>query len=418
MNFSRRLTYFIPIISALFALATSIALASGVTWTDHTATGPLHWYGITSSADGEKLAAVSCGDDADNCDGIGYIYVSTDAGTTWATSTAPAEYWNGIASSADGTRLVAISDQNGDAAPGNIYISTDGGVTWATSTAPTGGWQGITSSANGEDLAAADEYGDPSNAAGTYIYTSTDAGTTWATSTAPQEFWKRITSSADGEDLAATVEFNGDIWTSKDGGATWTDSGAATGEVDFVGISSSADGSKLIADSGFNGDSCVYLSDDGGTTWATSTLPCLSSGAWLEVNSSADGTKLAAVGLSTDVWTSDDGGATWTDQTAASPIGGSNTFITSSADGTKLAVADGDPGDIWTATLTFPPTLTTSAASAKVPPRQPATAASPIRRARILKPSASCTAQRPPTEPRRLRAAISPLAPSAPRFHR
>jgi photosystem II stability/assembly factor-like uncharacterized protein len=54
--------------------------------------------GITSSADGTKLAAVVSG---------GQIYLSTDSGVTW-TATGPNQSWASIASSADGRKLVAV----------------------------------------------------------------------------------------------------------------------------------------------------------------------------------------------------------------------------------------------------------------------------------------------------------------------
>jgi len=104
MKFSRRFTYLILIISALFVLATSIVLASGATWTQATSSPQAYWDGITSSADGTDLAA-----DAYyyGTSSPGYIYTSTNGGETWATSTAPTEHWEGIASSADGTDLAA-----------------------------------------------------------------------------------------------------------------------------------------------------------------------------------------------------------------------------------------------------------------------------------------------------------------------
>ena len=65
------------------------------------------WYGITSSADGTKLAAVAYG---------GQIYTSTDSGATWTARESSRDWWS-ITSSADGTKLAAV------VAGGQIYTS-------------------------------------------------------------------------------------------------------------------------------------------------------------------------------------------------------------------------------------------------------------------------------------------------------
>jgi hypothetical protein len=136
-----------------------------------------------------------------------------------------------------------------------------------------------------------------------------------------------ITSSADGTRLAVIVHQHstGDVWTSTDGGATWTDqTGSRTVVSDpvFEYLASSADGTKLAATE-FNDNSAM-------TTSA--------------------------------ILTSSDGGVTWIDDTAGTSTAGDFFWtIASSADGTKLAVVDTNYGDIWTSTLS--PALTTSAAS-------------------------------------------------------
>merc|ERR1711966_316455 len=72
------------------------------------------------------------------------------------------------------------------------------------------------SSSDGTKLAAVVNYGN--------IWTSTDSGATWTeiTSTGDAKYWYAITSSGDGTKLAATVD-DGNIWTSTDSGATWTE---------------------------------------------------------------------------------------------------------------------------------------------------------------------------------------------------
>ncbi len=323
-------------LSSFLVLGLVLGLSSEVfaaTWTQQTASGARYWYGITSSDDGTKLAAVTDG---------GYIYTSTDSGATWVEQTASDERnWTGITSSDDGTKLAAVTDG------GYIYTSTDSGATWVEQTASGARyWYGITSSDDGTKLAAVTDGG--------YIYTSTDSGATWVEQTASDERnWTGITSSADGTKLAAAT-FGGYIYTSTDSGATWTER-TNSGSRDWRGITSSSDGTKLASGVEYG---YIYTSTDSGATWTERT----SSGQlpWQSIASSADGTKLAA-GVLTSIgdeyiYTSTDSGATWTQETSAGQ--GDWGGITSSSDGTKLAAA-AQGGYIYTASSgdTTPPTL-------------------------------------------------------------
>ena len=83
----------------------------------------------------------------------GYIYTSTDSGSTWTQrSPVPASTprnWQSIASSSDGINLAAV------ARDGVIYTSSDSGVNWTLQTGTTPrNWVGITSTSNGSKLAA------------------------------------------------------------------------------------------------------------------------------------------------------------------------------------------------------------------------------------------------------------------------
>jgi len=96
-------------------------------WTEHEAPGAMSgssWGGITSSADGTRLAAVIASSYYSHPSYTGgYIYTSTDGGATWAERTAAGwRDWRCITGSADGARLAAA------AAIGYIYTSDDGGA--------------------------------------------------------------------------------------------------------------------------------------------------------------------------------------------------------------------------------------------------------------------------------------------------
>ena len=73
--------------------------------------GRHNWTAATISADGSTLAATAGGG--------GYIYVSTDGGTTWVAQTSPGvPNWSALASSTDGSKLIAA------AYGGMIYTTT------------------------------------------------------------------------------------------------------------------------------------------------------------------------------------------------------------------------------------------------------------------------------------------------------
>jgi photosystem II stability/assembly factor-like uncharacterized protein len=105
-------------------------------------------------------------------------------------------------------------------------------------------------------------------------------------------------------------------------------------------VASSADGSKLVA----LGGSRIYTSTDSGATWTprTDAIPRLSA-----VASSADGSKLIAAvfGSSGQLYTSTDSGESWTPHEP----GHSWWQVASSADGSKLVAAELH-GDLYTST--------------------------------------------------------------------
>lgn len=148
---------------------------------------------ITSSSNGQYLAAVENG---------GYIYTSNNGGTTWTERTSPGQQsWWGITSSSDGTKLAAVASTV-------VYTSNDSGANWTANT-PSGlsfGYS-ITSSADGTRLAVADY-------APGYIYTSVDSGASWTRQTAlGQRTWMTITSSSDGGKVVAGDAAPGYIYT-------------------------------------------------------------------------------------------------------------------------------------------------------------------------------------------------------------
>lgn len=207
---------------------------SGVTWIPRGIAR--NWRGVASSADGTKLVASIWGST---------IYTSWDSGATWIPR-GIAGNWTNVASSADGTRMLACN-----ASTHRIYMSSDAGATWTTSTVPVLNWTSVASSADGTKLVAA--------VGGGKIYTSADSGTSW-TAHGSNGTWFSIASSADGIKLVA-ADFGGRIYTSSDSGVSWT---AHESNRNWSSIASSADGTKLIACAS---GGQIYTSSNSGVSW-------------------------------------------------------------------------------------------------------------------------------------------------------
>ncbi|MES2598963.1 MAG: hypothetical protein V4662_26765 [Verrucomicrobiota bacterium] len=213
----------------------------GLHWSSLDSAGQKHWILITSSADGQRLAA---GIDA------GFLHTSENGGVTWTARPEPgALKWTSMAASRDGQRLVVadatLPGKFSYEKLGSLRISHDGGATWKELTAAgKRHWKAVTSSHDGHFLAAA------VNDAG--IYTSEDFGATWTLRAGPgNRSWSDMDCSADGKYLAAVSGWHG-IWTSADHGRTWQMS-AGTEQPRWSGVQVSADGSRYAAVAGTGG---------------------------------------------------------------------------------------------------------------------------------------------------------------------
>lgn len=97
----------------------------GSSWTVETGWNP--------SVNGVRFAYSSGGDLAACVPGVG-IFVSTDNGDTWNSTSAPALAWQAI-SWAGSSRLIA------SASGGGVWVSGDGGATWSDQGLPTTGYE-------------------------------------------------------------------------------------------------------------------------------------------------------------------------------------------------------------------------------------------------------------------------------------
>jgi hypothetical protein len=309
---------------------------SGTTWTQHKGPGIQDWLSVTSSADGTRLAAGTDGTD---------IWTSSDSGATWTDrSSAGVGIWQSITSSADGSKLAAVDNQPG----GDVHTSTDGGVTWTNHTSATGGinWGTVTATSDGVHIAAI-AFGDNFN--NSTVVISNDGGATWSVSSAGLHEWSSVAYSADGSILIAADDRNGDLHVSSDFGADWIDEVSAGARI-WISVAASADGGVLVADSIINGK--IYTSTDDGTTWTAQNAAGIRN--WEALAISADGTHIAATPATSNqlgyIYISSDSGTTWATSTDA---GSRNwTSITLSSDGQKIVASDRgnniDNGDIYT----------------------------------------------------------------------
>ena len=161
--------------------------------------------------------------------------------------------------------------------------------------------------------------------------------------------WKTIASSANGDKIIAATSVDANtnrIWTSSDGGATWTNQTNAPANKVWQGVSSSADGTKLaaVATGAWSTTPVVCTSNDSGVTWTEHTS--LPSFVWMGVASSADGIKIAIVTYHGDIWTSSDSGVSWIKCDAPSTFWSA---VASNATGTKRVATVGlvGVGNIW-----------------------------------------------------------------------
>jgi hypothetical protein len=348
------------IISALLTgLIFQNAVASAQTWTQASVPSNGGWMAIASSADGNKLFAISF---------VELTYAtSTNAGTTWTAKTEPLSdpsnvgHWTCIASSADGNTLLAMNSYN------TVWASTNSGISWASNVITSANsLASVALSADGTKAVAVDgSLWGLINSGG--IYTSTNSGMTWSQTTAPIEPWSSVTSSADGTVLAATA-WDGSpaipVYVSTNSGLTWMPT-ATPSNMDCTVIACSADGRKIIVGGEDVSSSSwvICTSTNSGNTWVLDNVSSNAS-QWYGVASSADGTRLIACteGSNPVVFTSTDSGATWITNSLPNH---SWMGVAASADGGRMAAAYSDAatvvyGGIYTSQTTPTPQLNVS----------------------------------------------------------
>jgi len=157
-----------------------LSVNSGGAWGVPAGTITGVWSSAAVSADGTVLSATQTVDDTGF---TGQIWTSSDSGVTWINA-GPQLGWNSVAMNSTGTLIVAAESVSS----GYVYISTDYGTTWNI-TSQTG--NSVAVSADGAVIAAAGTDGG--------IYLSFDGGTTWTLETdSPAGAWGSLALSSNG----------------------------------------------------------------------------------------------------------------------------------------------------------------------------------------------------------------------------
>lgn len=291
----------IPYVSSVTSYG---GVETSFTWIELQPTGDFDraWLSGSLSEDG-NIMAVSYSS--------GEVYVSTDAGVNWSLRT-PASA---------GTWYVEVNHNGGLclAVPGAssyVYTSTNYGVSW-TSVQPidaaTYSWMGTAMDHDGSVIAVG------VLAFGGGVCISVNSGATWNTypidsGTFDLFFITDIASDADGSHLILSTS-NYYIYTSSNGGATWTvrhpDGGTAK---DWRGVGSNEDGTELVA-CRYNGR--IYTSVNSGVTWSEAQPAGDANKAWIGCKSEEDFDRIIVGVTGGRLYTTDNSGSSWSEQTPA-----------------------------------------------------------------------------------------------------
>ncbi len=209
-----------------------------------------------------------------------------------------------------------------------------------TATGPSDVWHSLSSSTDGQVVVAgqADLRTGPTDTSPLFV--SRDGGVTFTDTGAPSGIWIASDVSGDGNRIAA-VQFNGGgVFISVDRGQTFVPAALPAGVAansSFEGVTLSEDGTRIAAV--IMGGRVIVGTVDaaGAVTWGTTAgLPATAS--WRSVDSSANGQVMVAVGQDPVAFISTDGGANWT-ALAGAPLTQNWYRVKLSADGQTIAMA-------------------------------------------------------------------------------
>ncbi len=291
--------------------------ATQCTWTTQTSAGSPTWNAIATSSDGTHLAAAVYSGD---------IFTSSNSGQTWTDHAFGANYyWEAIASNSSGSEIVAVGQGSA-----GVQISTDYGSTWNAMSLSCSLPLSVGVSSDGTHIVVGCGNG------GNVAYTA-NSGSTWNYWAPPVQWAAWVAVSADGTHIAVATgqqggNRTGPIYTSSNFGASFITQ-TSSGNHYWRGISESGDGSRIVATAY---DAGLFTSSDGGSTWSN---PSGAFGGNSGAVISSSGSTIAAVIPNSGLYISNDFGVNFTAQTALNGLNfaGYQPGICITPDGSKIA---------------------------------------------------------------------------------
>jgi photosystem II stability/assembly factor-like uncharacterized protein len=188
----------------------------------------------------------------------------------------------------------------------DTYTSNDKAVTFTTGRSGCGAWKDMAMDDSGNQVAVTGD--------NTYdVWTSNDGGSTWIASSGVSLVKKSVVAmSGDGRRIAAGQVDGSLVW-SLDGGVTFNYSStifSTQGNAQLTSLVMSSDGNNMAVSAGTSSNGYIYTSSDGGVSWTQRTSA--SARKWVDLACSSNGTNLAAVVSNVDVFISNNAGANWT----------------------------------------------------------------------------------------------------------
>ena len=253
------------VVGGCLFLSVSSSFAASVFTATSITSGAKNWVAAGCSANGQFVSALPYAEP---------LFYSQNGGANWQEARLGACRWDDLAVSADG-RYMLVSEQYGA-----VYVTSNSGQNWAQANLPTQNWHGVDSSADGRCLAACVDNGG--------IYLSSDSGSHWreVIPGGVPRHWTAIAMSSDGQNIVACWHHrivlsgqwysSGQLYTSDDGGNTWTQRCPELGDKYWTTVAVSPDGRAMLAAISDYRDgvitASVYISVDNGHHWFQTQL--------------------------------------------------------------------------------------------------------------------------------------------------
>ena len=304
---------------------------------------PSNWGNIAISKDGEKIFAIGSGATGLNTK----LWISLDSGKTWSNTSTPdlgGGSINSISSNDDGTRVVLDTTfpfSSSTGGKGYIYTSSDSGSSWQRQDgAGVNFWGQLASSSSGSHLVASTWNSD--------LFVSDNFGVSWRDLTtfgsAPNY---QVAVSGDGSKIFAS-NFQSYLSIASNFGASWFTTGVpVTGGVSSTAMS--GDGSKIAV---LSTEGKLWISKDAGQSWRSSEPPVINRGGQLWF--SKDGSDLYATFNGKGIYVSGDFGNTWNTNNSQEAIsklvvsGDGKTMVEAPTDSSGYLELSSDYGKTWT----------------------------------------------------------------------